>query len=203
MELTRIQMDALSEIINIGVGKGAAVLNKILNSHIQLRVPLVKILDSTELINELKEMGNDKLSSVNLGFKGTLYGTAQLIFSSENASELVATVTGEDIHNLSMDDISFMRSGTLSEIGNIVLNSVMGTFSNMLSLPLHFVVPGYIEDYASNLYFKMVEKNTAILLAKTQFSVEKLSIHGDIVLLFEVPSMDVLIHRIDQYFSQV
>lgn len=43
LELTAMQIDALTEIVNIGVGRAASSLSDIIGAHILLKVPDVNI----------------------------------------------------------------------------------------------------------------------------------------------------------------
>jgi chemotaxis protein CheC len=94
-------------------------------------------------------------------------------------------------------DLDAVRIGTLSEIGNILINSVIGSIANVLEQRLDYALPTYMEDTVENL---LTSKNsvgeTTILLAQTQFSVEQLQIRGDIILIFELGSFDVLLNAI-------
>ena len=49
MKVTSYQVDALTELINIGVGRAAGMLNQILEAHIQLQVPSVKIFPHSQI----------------------------------------------------------------------------------------------------------------------------------------------------------
>jgi len=51
--LDEIQTDALKELINIGVGNGAEVLNQMFDSHIELNVPDIHILKPSEVSSYL------------------------------------------------------------------------------------------------------------------------------------------------------
>jgi chemotaxis protein CheC len=195
MKPTTEQIDALRELINIGVGRGAGVLNTMLSSHIGLQVPFVKLLSHEELKSELESIGSDRLASVNLIFKGLFSGNANLIFPSESALKLVVALTGDRLDAIDLDSI---RSGTLSEIGNIVLNSVMGTISNVLKLNLKYSVPSYMEGSVSALFDDLTMNSfPVILLARTRFIVEELNVEGDIVVFFEVGSFDNLLASLD------
>ncbi len=188
MKVTKEQLDSLRELINIGVGRGADVLNTILNSHIQLCVPLVKLLTREELNSELEIVGGERLASVNMRFKGNISGYAKLLFPSESALKLVLALSGEEEGPVDLDSI---RAGTLAEIGNIVLNSVMGSISNILNLNLHYAVPNYLEGPANNLFLpNEINPTTVTMLAKTRFMVAELKVEGDIVIFFEVGSFD-------------
>lgn len=195
MNPTALQLDALSELINIGVGRSADVLNTMLNSHIDLQVPFVKILLSDDFRKEIEALGSDSLSAVHLAFKGTFSGTAQLIFPAATASKLVTTVTGEEVRSESLDEI---RSGTLCEIGNIVLNGLMGSISNVLKMQLKYSVPTYLEGKIENLTSARgnMASDTKILLARTHFTIKELKIEGDIIVFFETGALDALLIEI-------
>lgn len=191
-------MDALKELINIGVGRGASVLNTMLQSHIQLEVPSVEIISKEELKDYISNIDNDEsISAVNMGFSGKFSGNTQLMFSTTSASHLVSTLSDEDVLNDSIDDI---RAGTLTEIGNIVLNGVMGSISNILNLTFDYSVPTYFEGSTDDILGNVSDDSTpVILLARTQFNVRELNVSGTIILHFEIESMNALIEAIRQY----
>lgn len=195
METTEKQIEALRELINIGVGKSASILNTMLNSHIILQVPLLKILNISELNDEVKTFSKGKLSTVILKFEGPFSGSAELIFPCETAMILVNSLVGENPIGMDFDSI---RSGTLCEIGNVVLNGVMGSISNIFSSYFKYSVPEYIEDVAENIFSeRVVDFDMKVLLAKTKFIIKELNIDGDIMLFFEVAALDRLIEMIE------
>ncbi len=193
--VTEKQIEALRELINIGVGKGASILNTMLSSHIVLQVPLVKILSMTELKDEISALSTGPLSMVTLRFEGEFSGSAELMFPSETAMTLVNTLVGENPIGMDFDSI---RSGTLCEIGNVVLNGVMGSISNIFSSYFKYSVPEYIEDLSENIFLgKGMDAEMTVMLAKTRFQIETLDVEGDIVLFFEVGALDKLIEMIE------
>jgi len=198
MKPTEIQIDAITEMINIGIGRGANVLNTMFNSYIRLHVPIIKILSPEELKMELEAKDRKKrLSAVNLPFEGKLSGNAELIFPSESASHLVDIFTDEDQES---DDLDSIRAGALCEIGNVVLNAVMGSLSNLLKLSFKYSVPNYLEGFIENLLLSDNDfSRSSILLAKTNFSIEELEIKGNIVLLFKMGSFDKLLTAVDNF----
>ena len=54
MSMTPEQIDALKELINIGVGKAAAMLNQMVNIRVHLKVPFVKVLTLSKLVSEFE-----------------------------------------------------------------------------------------------------------------------------------------------------
>ncbi len=200
MSLTEKQLDALKELINIGVGRGASVLNSMLNSHVHLSVPSAKIVSRTELKNEIRTFGGDRLASVELPFKGTFSGNTKLMFPTESASQLVSAIVGEEI--MTTTEMDSVRAGTLCEVGNIVLNGVMGSIANILGLEFIYSVPTYLENTVEDLLPESkVDSIMTFLTARTIFKVKELNIDGNIILFFKVGSFDALIEAIDKLIS--
>ncbi|MBD2445778.1 chemotaxis protein CheC [Nostoc sp. FACHB-152] len=196
MNVTADQLDALQELINIGVGRAASLLNEMVDSHIHLQIPVVKVLTAAEAYEELNaRFHNDSLASVKLSFSGDFYGTAGLVFPTESASTLVSILTGEEAGS---DDLDAVKIGTLSEIGNIVINGVMGSISNVLKQHMQYTLPVYLEDTIDNLLLPTQVSNSKILLAQARFNIEQLELMGDIVLIFEVGTFDALINAINE-----
>ena len=90
---------------------------------IELDVPVVKVLEPRELPQELENLARDPLAAVQLNFRGPFSGSAALAFPPDSAAKLVAILVGEEPEGADLDAI---RVGTLTEVGNIVINGVMG-----------------------------------------------------------------------------
>ena len=83
------QLDALRELINIGIGKAAALLNEMLSAHIQLHVPRVEIIAVADLESVIDRLGGGVTAAVQLSFRGPFNGSASLVFADEGANRLV------------------------------------------------------------------------------------------------------------------
>lgn len=196
MQLNEEQIDALQEVVNIGVGRAAAVLNSMLESHISLNVPHIEVIDGERSDGSMSALGDGMVSSVHLGFSGAFSGIAALVFPVEAASKLVSVVADED--DADEDDLDALRVGTLEEVGNIVINGVMGAITNVLGDHMEYAVPQYREDRADALFGPgAVGFEAKTLIAHTHFRVESLDLSGSLVLVFEVKSFDNLIHALE------
>jgi chemotaxis protein CheC len=188
-------LDALKELVNTGVGRAAASLNVMLDAHIELEVPSISILQSEDKTEEQDSIWHTELACVQLGFRGNFTGSAILVFPPESAVKLVSTLTGEDPEAPYLNAI---MAGTLNEIGNIVINSVVGTIGNILDRPFDFSLPDYMEGKLANLLqSKSDGKPLTILLVRTHFRVRDRQVEGSIILLFELGSFDALLDAID------
>jgi chemotaxis protein CheC len=199
MNLTPMQVDALTEVINIGVGRASGILNDMLRAHILLSVPTIRVFAYGELKNEINGMSDQNSALVQMKFKGPFSGTATLVFPSESASKLVDMVVGELSATSDMDTI---RIGTLTEVGNIVLNGVIGSLANMLKLKVNYSIPAYQDNnLVSMISGASSGNNNVILMAHTNFKVESQLIEGNIILIFEVGTFENLLSAIDTYFG--
>lgn len=198
---SEIHLEALKEIINIGVGKGADVLNTMVQSHISLEVPEVKIFGSDEYSNFVDHFAETDYSIITLPFNGELNGFSKLIMSSEHAAKLVDAFIGKHGASIEMDSL---RVDILSEIGNIITNAVMGTLSNMLSLELGYIVPSY-ELGNKNIIIpkEIISSASAILYAQTHFKIEEFETKGNFAIFFNLKSFNALIEKIQVFLGDI
>lgn len=199
MNLTPQHIDAITELVNIGVGRAAGMLNDMLNAHVQLEVPSIKIFLNKDIEKEIGTFWKEKLSCIRMTFKGPFSGIATLIFPPTSASTLVDLLVGESEENSCIDSI---RTGTLSEIGNIVLNGVMGSIGNILNNHFKFSVPNYMEEtFPKFLSSNNPGPDSVIMIAHTHFKIKKHMIEGKVLMIFEVGSFNALIDSIDSSFQ--
>ena len=200
MKLTLTQLDALREVVNIGVGRAASVLNEMIGSHICLQIPALTILSPQQAKEELyKRLGLDGLSAVRLGFNGSLSGSAQLVFPTDSASKLVAAICNEDLGAADLDEV---KIGALTEVGNIFISGLMGAISNLLEQDFNYSLPTYMEGIVAQLLTdNNFDPNATILLAQASFTIEQLQIEGEIIVIFKLGSFQALLAAIQETYG--
>ncbi len=184
----------MAEIVNIGVGRAAGILNEMVDGSVDLKVPSIEVLLSRKALREGKLFGGQMLSCVKMPFNGSLTGCAYLIFRSDSALNLVAALTGERVDS---PDLDSMKVETLNEVGNIIINAVMGSIGNILDKYIDYSVPAYEESTFSGILSSNVDDDAWVVLAHTDFSIEKRKIKGNILLVFELASFDSVLSAID------
>ena len=201
MQLPPEQIDALTEMINIGAGRAASVLNDMVHAHVALKVPTVLVMSHEEYLANPPIDGDAHFACVQLPFKSDQFsGRALLALPPNSAINLVAILIGSDEAG---GDLDHLHISTLNEVGNIILNSVMGSISNVLGTRLIYSVPSYHNDKLSNLMQE--EKGVAspvIIYAETWFSVTGKKIEGDILMLLGAKSADSLSHALSKFPQQ-
>jgi len=184
-------LDALTEIMNIGVGKAAAIMNTMLDSHVSLTVPVVRLLSIEKLREEAIFPSNVAFSAIEMKYAGSFNGFVELVFDMVSAGKLVDRLSG--IESLSVEDFDSLRSGTLCEIGNIVINAVLGTMANILDVSLTFSVPFYHEGRGPGFVDDLrADSGSMVLLTKTTFTISELSVTGDFAVFFSFSSYEHL-----------
>ena len=193
MNLTDKQINYFRELFNVGVGRAAGILNSMLGSNIKLFDPSLEMTSPNNLIDKL---GRTKFSMVQLNFHGVLSGTAAIIFPTESIPMFIDVLLGEKSNNTDLDE---MKIGVLTEVGNIVLNGVMGTIGNIIKIHVNYSIPNYFEDSIDNILTMSISNpNMVVLVVEIAFHIEKLKIDGKIILIFEMSSFDKLLRAFDQ-----
>jgi len=188
MNLTEEERDVLSELVNIGVGQASSTLNEMIGHHICLNVPRVQMIHEHELHEYMCDGDGGVFSSVNMGFQGDFDGRAMLVFPQKSANVLVSSLLGEGAD----DGMNELKSGTLIEVGNILINGVMGSMANMLGASLRYTVPDYLECEVLHLVDGKSDDGT-LLLAEASFEIDDLSVEGNVLLFFQVASFERLL----------
>ncbi|MGE0494577.1 MAG: chemotaxis protein CheC [Vulcanimicrobiota bacterium] len=183
--LDEYTLDALAELTNIGMGRAAVLLNDLLEDHLELGIPQVLLSLPQALLHQLKRFGSSQLACVRLDFTGNLIGSASLVFSPESAANLAAILSGEGEED---EDFDLLKVATLTEVGNIVLNSIMGTLANLLERQFDFRVPYYLEASPEQL----ANSTTKVLSVTTSFKTRGRIIEADILLFFRQESLELL-----------
>jgi chemotaxis protein CheC len=183
----------LAEVVNIGVGHAASALNDLTGFHVELTVPEVDVVSVPGLARAFGTLVEDTVSSVQMGFRGGLEGYAFLVFPPSSAAKLATLVTGEPALTTSVG----LHSGTLTEVGNILINSVVGAIANLLDLPLRYSLPVYAEERVIDL----VDANRSqaypvVLIAKARFEIRQSQVEGNLLLLFEMSSFEGLLRAL-------
>ena len=202
VQLTELEQDALTEVVNIGVSRAAASLRKMVGQQDLLSVPAVEIVDHERASALLGERESDELVAVRQSFSGAFSGRAMLIFPEENSLELARAVTGDE---LSHDELVDIEQEALAETGNVILNSCLATMANMLKRPLTMSIPTVCRGSGSVLFGAddAVDRNGLVLFLYINFSVRQRDLRGYIAMLMDMPSLQALKELLGEFIEQV
>lgn len=197
MNLDALALDALAEIVNIGSGRAAAALSELTGERIELSssVTVCNIAGLTAALSQSKEPVE---TAVIQDFSGGLGGRALLAFPRASGVVLAKLISGISCPGNELDED---LTGVLEEVGNIVLNSVLGTMSNEANVDLQYSVPKL--SIGQQIDSKILSKTPGVLpdelqlvLADTRFRVVNGGITGSLILVFEFGSLQKMLEAV-------
>jgi chemotaxis protein CheC len=190
-DLNEIELDALTELVNIGVSRAANSLREMIGEQVLLAVPQVRLVSRVEAATVLRERESSRLVAVHQMFEGDINGRALLIFPETRSLELVRAVTGGD---LPLEDIIELEQEALAETGNIILNGCLGTIANMLQRSLKMSLPEILRGEGSDLLNIDAEpsEGDVVMFLYIDFAVRERDINGYIAMLMDMPSLAAL-----------
>lgn len=193
MNITEDLQDLITELTNIGIGDAASVLNEMVESHVTLQAPMLIMLTSDKLEQRLIDDLGDDLSVVQMHFNGGMNGAANLLFPIESGKKLTNLLS----EGFEEEDYNSLKAGTLTEVGNIILNSVLAAFSNALKEHLDYHIPEFydipVQHFIQNELFQSHDMS---FLCEVNFAVESAFIEGHVVLVFDIESLIQMNDRI-------
>lgn len=198
MFLTVNQKDAITELINIGFSKSAAALSELTGYRILLGAPEVKVLPIEELSSVLSDIVVDKMMTVHQIFNGPVSGDAMLILNQTDSRKLVNLLLDGSEDDTLTD--SSLRD-VLSEVGNILLNSCLGMFGNVLKIRITFTVPQLQLETLDKLIRTLTIDNVEIsyaLMVSMMFQLRDKSINSYMVLVLGITSLEQLLAEIEK-----
>lgn len=200
LALTELQQDALSEIFNIGMGRAAHALSRMANDDVALAVPTVAFATRKMAAQIIAASAGERICSVRQRVEGEFNADAILIFPEANSLEIVRLMVG----NTALDQLSEMEMEALSEVGNIILNSCIGTLTNILGGDFVISLPNaQISSCSSVLELEKRSHDESVMLIFINFVLENRQIHGHVAILQDIASMPNFMRKIEQLLSSV
>ncbi|WP_227820862.1 chemotaxis protein CheC [Clostridioides sp. ZZV14-6345] len=136
-------MDALREIGNIGSGNAITALASMINSNIEVLIPMVKILEYNEATNLLGGPEN-KVVCILLDMKGDIDGMF-IFLLDESITQLMLSYLFNKEEAL-LDEIEEIEISAIKEIGNIMASSYINAIASMLNMTISISVPDICID---------------------------------------------------------
>ena len=198
MELTVSQQDALTELINIGYARAAAVLSDLTGHRISLDVPEVAIHLIEEIRQRLQKVIHGEVASVNQVFSGPISGNAILLLDRE-AALLLNTLLTDRADSSELDGAA---REVITEVGNIVLNACLGAFGNLLKVQVTFTVP-YLQVESVDRVLRSItvagDELEYALIIHTRFHMRASDVSGYLVIILGVTSLETLMDELRKW----
>ncbi len=197
--LSEIQHDTLVELFNIGVGRAAAALSSMVGEEITLSVPSLDFLHRHDASLALSVGEADKnVCGVTQHFSGVFNTDVVLMFPEAKSLELVRLMVGESIP---LDQLTEMEQEAMTEIGNVILNSCMGTMADILAGEMHGSLPTYRVGTSEQILVAPGKGDDIVIVLRIDFHLEKIKLYGHVAFVMNADSMQSVCDHIDRYLS--
>ena len=189
--LNELELDAITELVNLGISEAAVNLAAMVREEVTLSVPKVSLVSREEAIRTLGERETKNLVAVHQVFEGEIVGRALLIFPEAKSLELVRAVIGGD---LSIEEIIELEQEALAETGNVILNGCLSTIANQLQRSLKISLPEVLRGESTE-FFSLEpppDPGDSVMFIYINFAVRLRDIQGYIAMLLDMPSLAAL-----------
>ncbi|MBN2013626.1 MAG: chemotaxis protein CheC [Candidatus Altiarchaeota archaeon] len=211
-ELSKFEIDAIAEIINIGAGHASNALSVMTRKDIHMSFPEVKLCP-IEKIPQLLGNPEDLVAAVYLKIEGKsnnkLIPVGSLIFmlQHDSAEELAALLENRKPPKEKSFELGEMDVSALEETGNILSGASLTAISKVLDMQLVESLPHFAHDMLQAvLSFCLIElapKATDALTFTTAFEVEGHEIDAYFLLLLDPESLELLSKRLRTLFEDM
>ncbi|MBC3888845.1 chemotaxis protein CheC [Acetobacterium paludosum] len=204
------QEDALKEYMNMFIGQASSLLSEIVDKKIILTLPQIMLLNLEQPEDLLRysevrpTLFNSHVVSSIIEFGKRFSGNARLLFPKDKAQVLAHLCLGEDYEAVDDGELTDVDFDVIREIGNVILNSVLGGIGNLLDLKLEYTFPKvqvcfFPEEEEAILF----NKETHVMVICNTFSFEDTQLDGAIVMVFNMSSTIELIKKIDEVLVDI
>ena len=190
-DLNDIQIDVLREIGNIGSGNAASSLAMMLSAKVDIDVPVVRILDYEEVI---EQMGGAEQMIVGLllSLEGDVTGMMMFLLHENFAKALLASLLGMDEPMVAeMDEMGY---SAIQEVANVMAASYVNAIAEMTGFTINISPPDLCVDMLGAIlsvpaihYANISDK---IIFIEDRFSGKNLDAPNHILMIPDVESLN-------------
>lgn len=198
-QLNDMHIDALREIGNIGSGNAASSLAMMLSVQVDISVPVVRILDYEQVMDELGGP-EQMIVGLLLCLDGDVNGMIMFLLHQEFANKLIGSLLGEAPDVGAQGEIDEMSYSALQEVANIMAASYVNAISSLTDLNINISVPSMCVDMLGAIlsvpaihYANISDK---MIFIEDKFSGQGLETPNHILLIPDVESLGKIMDRL-------
>ncbi len=163
--LSILQLSAVKEMTNIGLGHAATALSTLTGRSFNMSVPDVESVPVADLLERLD--GPESLTlSVFMPFEGDVAGYIAFLFPWPSAQKLWGMILGQFPD--SPEQVGELEASAMIEVGNIINSNFLNALSDMTELKMHATPPAMSIEMAQAVIGSIVleaEMSDSVALA--------------------------------------
>ncbi|MDH0036290.1 response regulator [Pseudomonas sp. GD04019] len=184
--------DAFREVINVAMGRAAALLARVLGVFVQLPLPNVNILEVGELHMALADAQSDeRLTAVCQGYiGGGISGEALLIFHDSEVADMAKLLHRSATESSSME--------MLLDMSSVLIGACLSGIAEQINIKFSQGHPQILGQHApiDELIRINQQRWRKTLAVEFSYSIEGHDIHFDLMLLFTEDSVPLLTKKL-------
>lgn len=187
-EISFIEKDILKEVGNVCVGNAMSALEQVLGRKIEIALPLLQIVDISELPKQLGGNPEDVVVGLHAKIFGGAKGNALLVFLKRDAFTVLDLLIG--VPGESPSSLTELAISALKELGNIIVSaylSALGNFVNISAFPSTVTfTSGAIDSLVQLAFFGFDKKEEMkLILIEAQLKESQRHLSGRFFIIFE------------------
>ncbi len=197
MEFTKVQMDAMQELANIGAAHSATTLSQMLNTQIDMSVPEMNVVDIAKVGDFISD---DLATMVVFELQGDIPHGGYLIlhFPRDSAILTANIIQGSTGTNQPFGE---MDQSAILEVGNIMISSFLSAASDLLGFIMLPSPPMLVVDMAhaaiTSLIAQMAVDVNDVILFRVKLTSDEYHIAGNILIFLELATLRKVAARLE------
>lgn len=196
-DMNSMELDIIKEIGSIGSGNAATALSSMLSTKVSMNIPNVSVVGFNEAVTLVGEP-EETVAAVLVEMSKDINGIMLFIMKEEFAGEVLKRMTGIEENNFM--EMSEMGCSALAEIGNIMISSYVNALSELAGVEIALSVPQIsVNMLGGVLSLPMAVfglSSDRILMIKGKFIMNQKEVTGNMLLLPDVESLNVLMKKL-------
>lgn len=200
MQLTELQRDAITELLNIGMGYAAFSLSQMLDDEVKLSIPSVELLSRQDAATHIEADPYKRVVAIKQHFEGSFWGNVFLLFPKDKSLDLVKALMRQD---LTHDMLTELEQDALMEVGNVILNSCLSTLADVLmkeevssGLPIFMI--GSVQEVL-DATVSLAEE--IVMFLRMDFKLHSSNIYGYVAFILDISSINRFKTSVNKYVS--
>ncbi|ALG68125.1 chemotaxis protein CheC [Beggiatoa leptomitoformis] len=200
IQLSELEIDVITELLNIGMGQAAASLSAMVDAEVKLSVPNIELVSRQSAAHSINSTPEQQITAIKQRFHGSFWGEAILLFPQEKSIDLTLAIIKQA---LPLETLRELEQDAMMEVGNIILNSCLGSFANILGHELINELPTFsIGSAVDVLHSSIPVEQDIIMLLKIDFTLQTKDIIGYVAFILDISSIEELKTKVNVYLQQ-
>jgi chemotaxis protein CheC len=192
--------DVLREIGNIGSGNALTSLSQMMGTELELGLPSCQVVTRETLGQLFAQEQASLYAGVSMQLEGEMQCLLALLLNKEFTSIVLKQVAGEEVTDV--QHMTEMQKSAVCEIGNIMCNSYITAFSQLMGRSMDLSVPSMAVDVGEKVlasFLKQyVNSNENLLFVGNTFYYRKQKLASHILFHPTKDSVEEILAHLNQ-----